>query len=287
MDTSLSSRSERVLNRGDYPRQSRRHASFPNLARVANIGSENDLAARARASRGAALDAVCDVMRPWTHGVVARATRYPHYYEYNVVRVTGRPVMGVDELGAFADQALAGLGHRRIDFDLIDVAEPLRRAFEARGWRTLRLLVMHHDGPVPPAPEIRVVEVPYEAVRELRRAWLAEDFPDPVSDSFFDQARDVSQMLGARVLAVHDGETPVAFAQIEFVGGGVDISEVYVRGDHRGRGLGSAVTLAAIRHAREAADIWIGADAEDRPKRLYARLGFRPVTTMMQFTRPQ
>jgi GNAT superfamily N-acetyltransferase len=252
---------------------------------VANFGSEHDLAVRARALRGATLEAVCDVVRPWSDGVVARATPYPHYYEYNVVRVTGRPTMGVDELKAFADDALAGLGHRRVDFDLIDAAAPLRPAFEASGWRTLRLLVMHHDGRPPAAPEIRVVEVPYEAVRELRKAWLAEDFPDSVSDSFFDQAREVAEMLGARVLAVHEQGTPVAFAQIEFVGTGAEISEVYVRADHRGRGLGTAITLAAIHHAQEATDIWIGADDEDRPKRLYARLGFRPVTTMMQFTR--
>ncbi len=252
---------------------------------MATLGSENDLAARARAWRGAALEAVCDVMRPWSGGVVARATRFPHYYEYNLVRVTGRPLLGVEELQAFADHALAGLGHRRLDFDLVDAAEPLRPAFEANGWRTLRLLVMHHNGFVPPAPEIPVVEVPYEGVRELRRAWLAEDFAEPVSDSFFDQAREVSQMLGARVLAVHVRGEPVAFAQIEFIGSGAEISEVYVRADHRGRGLGTAITVAAIHHVREAADIWIGADDEDRPKRLYARLGFRPATTMMQFTR--
>ena len=219
---------------------------------------------------------------------MARASRYPNYYEYNVVRVTGRPVMGVADLIAFADDALAGLGHRRLDFDLIDAAAPLRPAFEASGWRTLRLLVMHHDEPVPPAADARVVEVPYEAVRELRTAWLAEDFPGAGgchSKSFFEQAREVSELLGTHVLAVHDQDTPVAFAQIQFIGTGAEISEVYVRADHRGRGLGTAVTLAAIHRASEATDIWIGADDDDRPKRLYARLGFRAVTTMMQFTR--
>src|SRR5947209_9002462 len=81
------------------------------LGPVANLGSENDLAARARAWRAAELEAVCDVIRPWSGGVVARATRYPHYYEYNLVRVTGRPMMGVAELSAVADAELAGLAH--------------------------------------------------------------------------------------------------------------------------------------------------------------------------------
>jgi hypothetical protein len=36
-----------------------------------------DLAARARAWRNAAHAAVCDVLEPWAHGTVVRATRYP------------------------------------------------------------------------------------------------------------------------------------------------------------------------------------------------------------------
>jgi hypothetical protein len=32
-------------------------------------------------------------------------------------------------------------------------------------------------------------------------------------------------------------------------------------------------------------DLWIVADDEDRPKELYARLGFRPAWTAMEFQR--
>ena len=38
---------------------------------------------------------------------------------------------------------------------------------------------------------------------------------------------------------------------------------------------------AALGHG----DVWISADADDRPQHLYARLGFRPVWRMVQFTR--
>ena len=34
--------------------------------------------------------------------------------------------MSVQALMAFADEALAGLAHRRVDFDLVAAAEPLR-----------------------------------------------------------------------------------------------------------------------------------------------------------------
>jgi hypothetical protein len=96
--------------------------------------------------------AVCDLLEPWAHGTVVRATRYPRYFNLNLVRVEEDPAMSVEELAAFADEALAGLGHRRLDFDLVDAAEPLRATFLAQGWRARRLLWMRHEVPPPPDP---------------------------------------------------------------------------------------------------------------------------------------
>ena len=45
--------------------------------------SELDL--RAAAWRRAGMEAVCDVIEPWEHGTVFRATHYPNYYDYNVL----------------------------------------------------------------------------------------------------------------------------------------------------------------------------------------------------------
>ena len=45
------------------------------------------------------------------------------------------------------------------------------------------------------------------------------------------------------------------------------------------------MTRAAIEAAGDVRDLWIVADDEDRPKDLYARLGFRPVWTSMEATR--
>ncbi len=60
------------------------------------------------------------MLEPWAHGTVVRATRYPSYYDFNAVRVEEDPAMSVEALVAFADEALAGLEHRRVDFDLAD-----------------------------------------------------------------------------------------------------------------------------------------------------------------------
>lgn len=241
----------------------------------------------ARAWRHGAHAAVCDITEPWAHGTVVRATRLPHYYDFNVVRVEEDPGVGAEALVAFADQALSGLAHRRVDVELIDVATSLRAGFEAAGWRALRLVWMRHEGAKPPprALGVAVEEMPYDAVRDLRIAWHREDFVDDDPDAYFAEARDVALRRNAQVLAVRRGGTPVAFAQLEREGDGAEITQVYVRPDHRGGGRGTAMTGAAIRAAGDVRDIWIVADDEDRPKELYARLGFRPAWTMMEFLR--
>jgi GNAT superfamily N-acetyltransferase len=135
--------------------------------------------------------------------------------------------------------------------------------------------------PVPPA---LVEEVSYNAVNDLRVIWHREDFPDR-DTSHLEQGREVASMLGARVLAIHRGGLPVAFSQFVRLGAAAEITHVFVHPEHRGGGRGTAITRAAIEAAGDAEDLWISADDEDRPKEMYARLGFRPVWRSMEFTR--
>jgi GNAT superfamily N-acetyltransferase len=247
----------------------------------------DEAAARGRAWRHATQTAVCDLIEPWEHGTVVRASRHPTYYDFNLVRVERDPGMSVQELRAFAGVALAGLDHRRFDFEAIEAAEHLRADFETAGWKTLRLLWMRHESPPPPGPAIEVEEVPYDAVHALRVAWHQEDFPDVDPASYHASAREVALTRGAQVLAVREragGGEPIAFAQLERDAGSAEITQVYVHPDHRGGGRGTAMTRAAIEAASGARDLWIAADDEGRPKELYARLGFRPVWTDMEVT---
>jgi ribosomal protein S18 acetylase RimI-like enzyme len=246
---------------------------------------DGDVAARARAWRDGAHAAVCDVIEPWAHGTIVRATRYPSYYDFNVVRVEEDPAMGVDALVAFADEALDGLEHRRLDFDRMDVAQPLRAGFEAQGWKAIRLVWMRHDTPPPHGPDIAVQEVPYDAVHELRVAWHEEESPGQDGSEYHAQAREVAQRREVRVLAVHEAGAPVAFAQLEHDGDAAEITQVYVHPRYRGGGRGTAMTRAAIAAADGVRDLWIVADDDDRPKELYARLGFRPAWRTMELTR--
>ncbi len=243
-----------------------------------------DVASRARDWRNGAHAAFCDVIEPWAHGTVVRATRHPSYFDFNVVRVEQPLELGVDALAAFADEALAGLVHRRLDFDLIGDADALRPDFERRGWDAMRLVWMRHEGATPPASEIAVEEVPYDAVHELRVAWMAEGGAvEPDATGYHVQAREVALARGARILAVREGGAPVAFLQLERDGATAEIKQVFVLPERRGTGCGTALTCAAIEAAGDVRDLWVCADDEERAKELYARLGFRPAWNCMEF----
>jgi GNAT superfamily N-acetyltransferase len=240
-------------------------------------------AERARAWLRAAEASVCDVIEPWEHGHVLRATRYPAYFDFNNVRVERDAGLNAAELARFADEALEGLSHRRVDIEPPRMAERLRPDFEQLGWRGHRLVWMLHAGPRPDRYPVAVEQVAYDAVRHLRAAWMREDFPELDPEQFLDEAREVAGRLGAEVLAAFDRGAPIAFAQLERARGGAEVANVYVLPEHRGQGLGTALTEAAIAAAGDAGDVWIVADDEGRPKELYARLGFRPVWTRTEF----
>ena len=241
---------------------------------------------RAREWRNDLHTAVCDVIEPWAHGTVVRATRYPSYWDFNVVRVEGDPGMSAHELEKVADDALAGLVHRRVDFDDAPAAARVRPEFEEMGWRTTALVWMRHSEPLPAGERIEVEEVPYDAVIDLRREWHRGDFGGDTDPSgYLANAREVSATRGVQVIAaVEDGE-PVGFAQLERSGDGAEITQVYVRPEHRGGGRGTALPAAAVEAASDADDLWIVADAEGRPRELYRGLGFRPAWETVEFTR--
>ena len=227
----------------------------------------------------------CDVQEPWAHGTVVRASRWPDYYDLNAIRVEEDSGMSADELAAFADDVQGDLAHRRIDFEGAEGAEPLRRRFEELGWIVERLVWMRHETAPSPQPDIEVEEVPYGETYDLRISWLREDFPDHDMRVFIDQAREAAERRNAQVLAVREGATPIGYAQLEHHDGSAEIAQVYVHPGHRGRGLGTAITCAAIHAAAGARDLWIVADDEGRPKELYERLGFVPEWTAIEATR--
>jgi GNAT superfamily N-acetyltransferase len=243
------------------------------------------LKARALAWTYRPADSVSETQEPWTHGTIYRCAEFPNFSDLNSLRVRGAPAMTPAELYDFAERQLGRYVHRRINFDSSAFAAPHRELFAARGFMTVRLTLMHFEGQRPSSPDPAVREVSYDAVERLRVRWHHEDFgehDDPTA--YLAEARAVHNRLGARTLAILDGADPIAFAGLELGRHELEIAGLYALPQHRGRGLGTRLTRSAIA-GTDAEHLWICADEADRPKHLYARLGFRPVLTTEMFLR--
>jgi len=240
---------------------------------------------RARSWVHSRQEALCDSLEEWEHGWIARAERYPRYFDLNLVHVGTDPGFTADEVVEFADRALAGFEHRHVGFEPIEAGVRVRPGLEALGWMATRLVWMRHEESAPPGGEPLVERVPYEAAHDLRVAWTHEDFPTLDPAGFFEQAREVALARAVEVFAVHEDGVPVAFAELERAGDSAEIDSVYVHRDHRGRGLGTALTTAAIEAGSDARDLWIVAEADGRARQIYERLGFREAWTVLDFLR--
>jgi ribosomal protein S18 acetylase RimI-like enzyme len=228
---------------------------------------------------------VCAEVRPFSHGTVFRSPRHAHFWELNCVRLE-RGVTA-EEMIAVADRELAGCPHRLVEW-LVPMPDGVVTELRQRGWMANPLIFMLHDGRVPADGRHEVVEVDYDSVRELRDMWHREDFGDYTeADSYHAQAREVAELAGVRVLAAIVGGRPVGFAQVETHDGGSEVAQVFVDPGRRGAGVGAALTARAIAIGAQAApDVWICAERDNRPRRLYERLGFREVVETGMAIRP-
>ena len=223
---------------------------------------------------------------PWAHGTAVRCSDHPGFWDYNSLRLeVPDPGCGASDLAAEAEGLQAGLRHRRIEVEDEATGARLRPGFEALGWKAARLVWMALSEP-PPGPDFE--QVPVELTRELRLDWARSEGLEISEREFQRQAdaeEDVTRRRGARAL-VHRDETglPAGYALFLTDGETAEVEQAYVRPALRGRGMGGALVAAAAR-AGGATETFIVADDEGDPKRLYQRLGFRPVWIQYEFTR--
>jgi ribosomal protein S18 acetylase RimI-like enzyme len=230
-------------------------------------------------------EAVCDSVEEWEHGWIVRSPSYPRYFDLSLVHIRDDVDWTAEDVVAFADRALAGFGHRRVGFESIEAGERVRPGLKALGWMSERLVWMRHEVPSAPGGGALVERVPYEVAHELRVAWIHDDFPTLDTTGYFEEARAVSMARGVEVFAVQRDGVAVAFAELERLGDSAEVASIYVHPDHRGAGLGTAITQAAIEAGADARDLWIVADADGNARHIYERLGFRGVWTVLDFLR--
>jgi GNAT superfamily N-acetyltransferase len=221
------------------------------------------------------------------HGTQVRCTRLPTFWNYNSLRVEG-PDSGVsaDALVHAADVLQGELAHRQVEVEDDGAGARLRPGFETLGWAAERLAWLLLEGAPPAGPDFE--EVPFTATRELRLEW-AVTFPwstdEDAARRFSEHEDEVARLRGSRALIAR-GETgaPVGFVTFGAQRGAAEIEQVYVTESERGRGTGGALVSAATR-AAGAPETFILADDDGDSKRLYERLGFRPVWIQHVFTR--
>lgn len=240
-------------------------------------------AERAIAWRGAEIAAVCDRLEPWAHGVVAFASDIPGFWQYNQVRVEGAPELDADELAAVADELLAAFPHRFLEIEDQGYAERVRPRFEELGWLVQRQLVMRLAAePQHPGPAVGVREGTEDEIRSMRREWHMGEEWSGGSERLVGEFMEAEDTLNARrrtrLLVARAGGEPAGYVRIRAERDAGEVLEAYLRPQHRGRGLGGALVASGARalQAAGADEVFIVADDEDRPKRLYARIGFEP-----------
>ncbi|WP_028058827.1 GNAT family N-acetyltransferase [Candidatus Solirubrobacter pratensis] len=225
-------------------------------------------------------------VEPWAHGTVLRTPLAPDYWDVNTVRVEGpAPELEAPELMEMVDVLQDGLRHRRIVIEDEETGERLRPAFREAGWIADRLVMMLREGPPPEAPG-DVVEVPFEQTRSLRLEWHRSEAWGEEEALHLESAEAVAARNRNRAFAVLAEDRPIGFVAVFSPpgAGAAEIDQAYVTPAQRGRGIGQRLisgALAAVGHHTN----WIVADDEDRPKRLYQRIGFVPVWRRYSFVR--
>jgi ribosomal protein S18 acetylase RimI-like enzyme len=257
--------------------------------------TQGDLAGRIRAFERELERRCAARTEPTTFGTAYLNQEFPIRYDSNYLRVE-RTLDGVDAdaLAADADRVLGELGieHRRIYAGDDVQGRRLAAGFRELGWTAERLLVMAQTREPESRPEVDVRETDFDGARRLieeafrRRVDVpAGEAGDEVTDQVTGFRRVLERVAGARFFVADADGRPASVCERYAIGSVAQVESVNTLEEFRGRGLGSAVVLAAARSARERGCdlVFLVADHADWPKNLYARLGFDPVARFWSF----
>jgi ribosomal protein S18 acetylase RimI-like enzyme len=250
------------------------------------------LTAALRFKRDQLLAAV-ETVEPLAHipGALALTTpALPRVWELNLVLAP--PAYGAERLIDVTDglQAAAGLAHRKLRFDDVASAEPLRAAAAVRGWTLDRELVMVRErGADPPRHAGRVEELDRDALAAAEDEFLAAE---PAGDDPEVRRQLIAQhdrwarsaRTASRLGIVEDGRV-AAWCRTYDDGNLFELDAVGVLPELRGRGLGRELVAGAVASAPPGRVPFLLADADDWPRHLYERLGFTAVGERLGATR--
>lgn len=232
--------------------------------------------------------AASDRARRFRWGTARYNTRAPLVTDVNTLEVT-RPSddLTAAALIASAQRLQADLEHRRVRFDTV-TAPPLARGLIARGWEQRRFLVMAHRRRRPATDGPEAWPLDPASYQDSHEEFIrGEPYGDEESVA---QILLVGEMTASRISTQYFGAGPrgrvVSTCALFSSGKTAQIEDVGTLRRFRGRGYGRAVVIAALAHAYDTGHslVFLVADADDWPRQLYSRLGFRSVGSYHAFS---
>lgn len=198
-----------------------------------------------------------------------------------------RPEMTIGKVVELADEVLGGVGLDHRTVVALDDGEAARLAGEvgaAPGWEVERTdyMVWEREGGRRPAVAAR--EVSLEEIAPLRERLIEENLaegsrePARTAAQLVELERRCGAVAGDRWF-VAPAEDPQAACCLLTDGTIGQVEDVGTLERARGRGLAQAIVLAALAASRRDGHelTFLSAEAEDWPRLMYAKLGFRKV----------
>jgi ribosomal protein S18 acetylase RimI-like enzyme len=225
---------------------------------------------------------IADEVRPVEAGFVVRTPSLPMVWGLNHLRLIV-PV-STEEALALADEHLAELPYIQLHVEDEPSGRELERSLRAAGWKTEReVLMAFRRGPDREIDTDVVIEVDQNQTLELMRRWILEGPPGVTPEALpqlVEYARREGRARQDRNFGViGDVGSVVAMTKLRSDGATTQLEDVYTAPEERGRGHARALLTRAVAEARRQAPdtIFIVADDNDWPKRLYRRIGFEPI----------
>jgi ribosomal protein S18 acetylase RimI-like enzyme len=204
----------------------------------------------------------------------------------NVLRVERPGNAAAEEIAAEADRVQGGLGHRRV---ILPVGgADLEDGFRRLGWEPDHFLFMVYRGGGEPADTARVEEVEPQRLQRLREEIIREWQPDAAEKTVSEVvAAGAIQLRAAnsRIFGIVEDDEVVSSAQLYSDGSTAQVEDVATLPAYRGRGHAKALVTRAVEEAVAGNHefIFLVADGDEWPKKLYNRLGFAEVGSRFAF----
>lgn len=225
-------------------------------------------------------------------GFVVRTPSLPAARALNMVVVSGpQPTLDAERLRSVTEEVLRDVPEPQVVIEDDATAARIEPGMIEAGWKHERDVVMALG---PTSPEIDaggVREATEEEILELMDHWFREEEGekgDDVVAQLVAYAGREMRAFAERRFVVERAGRPLGMSCLRRLDGIAQVEDVFVLPEARGSGVGTALVAHAIAQARagEPDLTFIVADADDRPRELYARLGFEAQTTFRSFWLP-